>query len=61
MCRNQESCVLVTALPMVRCVTLSKTTHVNAIFFTYKIRELALIHGFLKPESSSSLPISQIS
>ena len=49
MCRNQESCVLVTALPMVRCVTLSKTTHVNAIFFTYKIRELALIHGFLKP------------
>lgn len=48
MCRNQESCVLVTALPMVRCVTLSKTTHVNAIFFTYKIRELALTHGFLK-------------
>ena len=47
-CRNQESCILVTALPMVRCVTLSKTTYVNAIFFTYRMRELALTHGFLK-------------
>lgn len=30
------------ALPMVRCVTLGKTTFPKATFFTYNIRGLAL-------------------
>lgn len=59
--RNQESCILVMALPMVRCVTLSKRTFLNVIFFTSKIRVLALTYRLMGSWRSSSLPVSQIS